>query len=69
MYVIMSCGQNAGQSHNMDIGNTWFEYMAKFTHVGKGLRNGNCIYGEIRKGFSWGVPAVNRCRVSCLSVC
>jgi hypothetical protein len=56
--VIMSCGQNAGQSHNMDVDNTWFEYVSKFTYMGKALRNENCIHGEIRKGFSWGVPAI-----------
>jgi len=46
--MVMSQGQNAGQSHSMKIDNSSFERVEEFKYLGTTLTNQNSIQEEIR---------------------
>jgi hypothetical protein len=45
----MSHHQNAGQNHDIKIGNRCFENVAKFNYLGMTARNQNLIQDEIKR--------------------
>jgi hypothetical protein len=47
-YMLMCHEQNAGQSHNKNIGNKSTESVAKFKYLGTAITNQNCIDEEIK---------------------
>jgi hypothetical protein len=44
----LSRHQNAGQSHDIKIGNRWFENVAQFRYLGTTITNENLIQEEIK---------------------
>jgi hypothetical protein len=54
-YTCMSLSrhQNAGQNHDIKIGNRWFENVAQFKYLGKTI-NENLIQEEIKKRLNSG---------------
>jgi hypothetical protein len=49
MYMLLSCHQNAGQNHDMNIANTSFESVAQFRYFGVIVTNQNLIREEIKR--------------------
>jgi hypothetical protein len=47
-YMLLSRHQNAGQNHNIKIGDRSFENMAEFKYLGTTVRNTNLIHEEIK---------------------
>ena len=54
MYMVMSCGQNAGQSHSMKIYNSSFERVEEFKYLGTTSTNQNSIQEEIKSRLKSG---------------
>jgi len=61
----MSRDQNAGSSHNIKIGSSFFERVEKFRHLRKNLKNQNSIEEEIKSKFKSGMLANTQCSVVC----
>ena len=61
----MSRDQHAGQNHNIEMGNTFFESVSKFIHLETSVANPNCIMNKLRVGI---FASIWR-RIFCLSVC
>jgi hypothetical protein len=53
-YMVMSRDQNAEQSHNIEIDNTFFERLEQFKCLGANVRNQNCIREEIKSRLNSG---------------
>jgi hypothetical protein len=51
--MLLSCHQNAGQNHDVNIGNRWFENVAQFRYVGM-MMNENLIQEEIKRRLNSG---------------
>jgi hypothetical protein len=47
-YMALSRHQNAGQNHDINIGNRWFENVAQFRYSGTTITNENLIQEEIK---------------------
>jgi hypothetical protein len=52
MYVFMSCEQNAGQYHNINISNKSFESVVNFKYLETTPTNQNCVHEEIKSRLS-----------------
>jgi hypothetical protein len=48
-YMLLSRDQNAGQNHNIEIGERSFENVAQFEYLGKTVTRQNLIQEELRK--------------------
>jgi hypothetical protein len=46
--MLLSCHQNAGQNHDIKIGNRCFENVAQFRYLGTTITNQNLIQEELR---------------------
>jgi hypothetical protein len=53
-YMLLSCHQNAGQNHNIRIGDRSFENVAQFKYLGKTERNQTRIQEEIKRRLNSG---------------
>jgi hypothetical protein len=53
-YMLMSRHQNAGQNHNINIGDRSFENVAQFKYLGTTVTNQNLIQEEIKRRFNSG---------------
>jgi hypothetical protein len=53
-YMVMSGDQNAGQSHNIKLGNKYFERVEQFKYLGTTLKYQNSIYEEIKSRLDSG---------------
>jgi hypothetical protein len=42
-HMVMSRDQNAGRSHSIQIGNSWFERVGEFRYLGTAVTNQNSI--------------------------
>jgi hypothetical protein len=47
-YMLLSCHQNAGQNHNIKIGDRAFEIVVQFKYLGMTVKNQNLFLKEIR---------------------
>jgi hypothetical protein len=56
-YMLLSCHQNAGQNHDIKIGNRYFENVEQFRYLAMKVTNQNLIQEEIKKRLS----SVNAC--------
>jgi hypothetical protein len=45
--MLLSRHQNAGQNHDIEIGNKWFDNVAQFRYLGTTITNQNLIQEEI----------------------
>jgi hypothetical protein len=52
--MLLSRRQNAGQNHDIKIGNRWFENVAQFRYLGTTIRNQNLIQEEIKGRLNLG---------------
>jgi hypothetical protein len=50
-YMLLSRHQNAGQNHDVKIGNRWFENGAQLRYLGTTIRNQNLIQEEIKRRY------------------
>jgi hypothetical protein len=53
-YMSLSRHQNAGQNHDIKIGNRWFENVAQFRYLGMTITNQNLIQEEIKRRLNSG---------------
>jgi hypothetical protein len=53
-YMLLSRHQNAGQNHDIKIGNRWFENVAQFKYFGSTVANQNLIQEEIKRRLNSG---------------
>ena len=53
-YMVMSCDQNAGRSHNIKMDNSSFERMEEFKYLRTTLTNQNSVQGEIKSRLKSG---------------
>jgi hypothetical protein len=53
-YMLLSCHQNAGQNHDIKIGNRCFEDVARFRYLGMTITYQNLIQMEIKKRLNLG---------------
>jgi hypothetical protein len=53
-YMLLSCHQNAGQNHDINIANRCFENVAQFRYLGTTVTNTNLIQGEVERRLNWG---------------
>jgi hypothetical protein len=51
-YMLLSCHQNTGQSHDIKTPNRSFENEAQFTYLGTTVTNENLIQEEIKRRFN-----------------
>jgi hypothetical protein len=68
-YKLLSCHQNAGQSHDMKIANRSFENVAQFRYLRMRVTNQNLIQEEIKRRLSSGSAcyhSVQKVLSSCL---
>ena len=52
--MVISRDQNTGQSHNIKIDNSSFEWVKEFKYLGTGLTNQNSIQQEIKSRLKSG---------------
>jgi hypothetical protein len=52
--MLLSHRQNAGQNHDIMIGNRCFENVAHFVYLETAITNQNLIQVEIKRGFNLG---------------
>jgi hypothetical protein len=67
--MFLSRHQNAGQNHNIKIGDRFFENVAEFKYLGTTVTNKNLIEEEIKGRLNWGMLAAIRSRTFCRLVC
>jgi hypothetical protein len=65
-YVLLSRHQNAGQNHDIKIGNRCFENVAQFRYLGTTATYLNLIQKEIKKKFLSGNASFIQSRTFCL---
>jgi hypothetical protein len=53
-YMLLSYHQNAGQNHDMKIGNRYFENVAQFRYLGTTVTNQNMIHEKIKRRLNSG---------------
>ena len=53
-YMVKSRDQNAGRSHNIKTGNSYFERVEQFRCLGKTLTNQNSVNEEIKSRLKSG---------------
>jgi ribosomal protein S2 len=53
-YVLLSHHQNAGQNHDIKIGNRCFDNVAQFRYLGTTITNRNLIQEEIKRRLNSG---------------
>jgi hypothetical protein len=53
-YMSLSHHQNAGQNHDIKIGNRWFENVAQFTYLGMTITDQNLIQEEMKRRLNSG---------------
>jgi hypothetical protein len=53
-YILLSRHQNAGQNHDIKIGNRCFENVAQFRYLGTTITNQNLIQEEVKKRLNPG---------------
>jgi hypothetical protein len=53
-YMLLSRHQNAGQNHDIKIGNRYFENLAQFRYSGTTITNHNLIQEEIKRRLNSG---------------
>jgi hypothetical protein len=53
-YMLLSCHQNAGQNHDIKIGNRCFENAEQFRYLGTIITNQNLIQEEIKSRLNSG---------------
>jgi hypothetical protein len=53
-YMLLSCHQNAGQKHDVNIANRSFENVAQFKYLGMTVKNQNWIQEEIKRSLNSG---------------
>jgi hypothetical protein len=56
-YMLLSCHQNAGQNHDIKIGNRSFENVSQLSYLGRTVRNPNLIQDKIK----WRLNLGNAC--------
>jgi hypothetical protein len=64
-YMLLSPHQNAGQNHNIKIGDRSFENVAQFKYLGTTVTNQNVIQEEIKRRLNSG----NACYHSVQNMC
>ena len=50
-YLVMSRNHRAGQSHNTETGNSYFESVQNFKYLGTTVKKRNSIHVEIKSRF------------------
>jgi hypothetical protein len=68
-YMLLSRRQNAGQNHNMKIGNRSFENVAQFKYFGTTVTNQNLIQEEIKRRLISRNACYHSVQNFCLLVC
>jgi hypothetical protein len=53
-YMLLSRHQNAGQNHDINIGNRSFENVAEFKYLGMPITNRNLVQEEIKRRLNSG---------------
>jgi hypothetical protein len=54
MYMLLSHHQNAGQNHEIKIGNRCFENVEQFRYLGTTIRNQNFMQTKIKRRLNSG---------------
>jgi hypothetical protein len=67
-YMLLSRHQNAGQNHEIKIGNRCFENVAQFKYLGTTVKNKNLIQEEIKRRLNRIMLAVIQFMSFCLPV-
>jgi hypothetical protein len=49
MFILLSCHQNAGQNHDIKVGNTAFKNVIHFKYLGTTVTKQNLIQEEIEE--------------------
>jgi len=68
-YVVMSQDQNAGRSHNIKTGKSYYERVEEFRYLETTLTYQNYIQEEIKTRLKLGNVCIIHCRIFCLPVC
>ena len=64
--VYMYCVQNAGQNHNVKVGNKSCLNVVKFIYLGRTLKNKNYIREQTKKKWTLGMRDMVRSRIFCV---
>jgi hypothetical protein len=67
-YMVMSRNQNAGQNHNIKVGNKFFERVEQFKYMGATLTKQNSIHEEIKSRLKSGNACYHSVQIFCLPV-
>jgi UDP-N-acetylglucosamine 2-epimerase len=54
-YILLTCHQNAGQNHDMNIVKRLFENVSQFIYLGMTVTNQNLIQEEIKRRLNSGI--------------
>jgi hypothetical protein len=68
-YMLLSRHRNAGQNHDVKMGNRCFENVAQFRCLGTTITNQNLIYEEIKRRLNSGNACYHSDQNLCLLVC
>jgi hypothetical protein len=67
--MLLSRHQNAGQNHNVKIGDRSVEYVAQFKYFGTTVTNQKLIHEEIKRRLNSGNACYHFAQNFCLLVC